>query len=128
MRKNQYEEALFKCEDERFEIDMIIDSNMSTIRILEPLAEEIASLKSLNAANNANQTNGVKNNGTATNNTIVPRFSLQLDKRHLSTIHLNSIARIYGEHGEEILELLRKNPAGKCNINYIYALFLTTDI
>ncbi len=23
MRKNQYEEALFKCEDERFEIDMV---------------------------------------------------------------------------------------------------------
>jgi paired amphipathic helix protein Sin3a len=41
MRKNQYEEALFKCEDERFEIDMIIDSNTNTIRVLEPLCEEI---------------------------------------------------------------------------------------
>eukprot|EP01033_Poteriospumella_lacustris_P019853 gene19853-14445_t len=35
-----------------------------------------------------------------------------LEKRQLSTIHLNAIARIYGDHGEEILELLRKNPAG----------------
>lgn len=49
--------------------------------------------------------------GTNASN-ISPRFSLQLEKRHLSTIHLNSIARIYGEHGEEILELLRRNPAG----------------
>jgi paired amphipathic helix protein Sin3a len=40
-----------------------------------------------------------------------PRFSLQLEKRQLSTIHLNAISRIYGDHGEEILELLRKNPA-----------------
>ena len=42
----------------------------------------------------------------------VPRFSLQLEKRNLSTVHLNAITRIYGEHGAEILELLRKNPAG----------------
>ena len=45
MRKNQFEEALFKCEDDRFEIDMIIDTNMSAIRVLEPIAEEIASLR-----------------------------------------------------------------------------------
>lgn len=44
MRRNQYEEALFKCEDERFEIDMVIDSNTATIRVLEPLAEEIQQL------------------------------------------------------------------------------------
>lgn len=46
MRRNQYEEALFKCEDERYEIDMVIDSNTATIRVLEPLAEEIAQLRS----------------------------------------------------------------------------------
>lgn len=47
MRKNQYEEALFRSEDERFEIDMIIDSNMCTIRLLEPIAEEMSKLKLL---------------------------------------------------------------------------------
>jgi paired amphipathic helix protein Sin3a len=96
MRKNQYEEALFKCEDERFEIDMVIDSNMSTIRVLEPLAEEILSLKQIGGKRDPNG----------------PRYSLQLEKRQLSTIHLNAISRIYGDHGEEILEMLRKNPAG----------------
>lgn len=100
MRKNQYEEALFKCEDERFEIDMVIDSNMSTIRILEPLEQEILQLKNL------------ANKKDSSASSAGPRFSLQLEKRHLSTIHLNAIARIYGDHGEEILELLRKNPAG----------------
>jgi hypothetical protein len=34
MRRNQYEEALFRCEDERFEIDMVIDSNTATIRVI----------------------------------------------------------------------------------------------
>lgn len=31
MRKNQYEEALFKCEDERFEIDMVRDYLLSIV-------------------------------------------------------------------------------------------------
>ena len=26
MRKNQYEEALFRCEDDRFELDMVLES------------------------------------------------------------------------------------------------------
>lgn len=96
MRKNQYEEVLFKCEDERFEIDMIIDSNMCTIKLLEPIAEEIASLRSLENDRNSS----------------VIKFTFQLEKWNMGTIHLNSISRIYGEHGAEILEMLRKNPAG----------------
>jgi paired amphipathic helix protein Sin3a len=139
MRKNQYEEALFKCEDDQFEIDMIIDTNASAIRILEPIAEEINSLRLL--------MDGEKS---------VPRFSFQLEKRYLyihihlcvlpiddhlylyaymyvyiytytyvylhlylfhthrslGTVHLNAVTRLYGDHATEILELLRKNPAG----------------
>lgn len=122
MRKNQYEEALFKVEDERFEIDMVIDSNMCTIRVLEPLAEEILNMKQIETLpRGAATANGGVNGDSAQSSaaalgansaSIAPRFSFQLEKRHLSTIHLNSIARIYGDHGEEILELLRRNPAG----------------
>lgn len=169
MRKNQYEEALFKCEDDRFEIDMIIDSNVATIRILEPIAREIAAMRDLedggslestlsaasalingntdlnpdtvdpvasstNSASNtaSSGTNSVSSNTPAnassgSNNSnnnngphshhekkgmIAPKFSFSLEKRNFSTIHLNSIARIYGEHASEILELLRKNPTG----------------
>jgi len=97
MMKNQHEEELFKCEEDRFEIDMIIDSNYTTIRILEPLAEEIANMRSLEESQESN---------------AGPRFQLQLEKRNISCIHLNSISRLYGEHGAEILELLHKNPAG----------------
>lgn len=95
MRKNQYEEALFKCEDDRFEIDMLIDTNLSTIRMLEPLCEEIQHIKQLEES----ETGG-------------PKFNFQLEKRHLSPIHINCISRIYGEYSGEILELLRKNPVG----------------
>ena len=44
MRKNQYEEALFKCEDDHYEIDMVIDSNFATIHVLEGLSKEIEAL------------------------------------------------------------------------------------
>lgn len=33
-----------------------------------------------------------------------------MDRRVLSPVQLAAITRIYGEHGAEILELLRKNP------------------
>ena len=72
---------------------------MSTIRILEPINEEIQNLRALEEA-------GEQGLGAA------PRFTLQLEKRHLSKIHLNAISRLYGEQGGEILELLKKNPAG----------------
>lgn len=96
---------------------------MSTIRALEPLAEEIANYKQmedgdlLNVANNVNNGTSSNNNGiipvvNTNNGSFTPKFSFQLEKRYLSTIHLNAIARLYGDHGEEILELLRKNPIG----------------
>eukprot|EP00607_Mallomonas_marina_P001776 CAMPEP_0182437202 /NCGR_PEP_ID=MMETSP1167-20130531/84878_1 /TAXON_ID=2988 /ORGANISM="Mallomonas Sp, Strain CCMP3275" /LENGTH=1342 /DNA_ID=CAMNT_0024630025 /DNA_START=60 /DNA_END=4089 /DNA_ORIENTATION=- len=99
MRKNQFEEALFRCEDERFEIDMIIDSNMCAIRVLEPLAEEIKQIRS-----------------SEDSETAIAKFNLQMDKRNLSAIHLFAISRIYGEHGQEILELLKKNPAAAVTV------------
>lgn len=93
MRKNQYEEALFKCEDERFEIDMVIEANASTISILEPLAQEIEVLK--------------KSSGDDDK-----LWNYVVDKGTFRVTHLNAITRIYGEAGSQILELLRKYPAG----------------
>lgn len=40
-RKNIYEENLFKCEDERFELDMVIENNAAAIRVLEPVVEQV---------------------------------------------------------------------------------------
>jgi len=83
MRKNQYEEALFKCEDERYEVDMVIENNAAAIRVLEPLAEEIAALQ-------------------AAEPTV---WQFRLDSRSLGVLHLKAISRIYGDHGAEMLEV-----------------------
>lgn len=44
MRKNQYEEALFRCEDDRFELDMAIECSQSAVRALQDVVNEIATL------------------------------------------------------------------------------------
>ena len=44
MRKNQYEEALFRCEDDRFELDMVIETNASAIRAMRPLAAQLVTV------------------------------------------------------------------------------------
>src|SRR6185312_11603586 len=84
-RKNAYEENLFKVEDERFELDMMIENNAATIRVLEPLVEQ---------CQNMSQEQLKK-----------LRISEQLD-----ILHLRSIARLYGESAYEMIELLKSCP------------------
>lgn len=73
MRKNQYEEALFRCEDDRYELDMAIEQNASAIRAAKPLCEEI-----LKMAPEDKQTYRVPENA-------------------LTPIHYRIIGKIYGE-------------------------------
>ena len=44
MRKNIYEEALFRSEDDRFELDMVIECGASAIRAMAPLVSQLALL------------------------------------------------------------------------------------
>ena len=44
-KKSQYEEILFKCEDDRFELDMVIEQNASTIRRMESVLKRILELR-----------------------------------------------------------------------------------
>uniref|UniRef100_A0A7S4IGZ1 Histone deacetylase interacting domain-containing protein n=1 Tax=Odontella aurita TaxID=265563 RepID=A0A7S4IGZ1_9STRA len=107
MRKNQYEEMLFRTEDERFEIDMVIDSNAATLRRLEPIAEEIEVLSKSEL-----HTPGLDKGISAPKAGLAGKsFQYSLDCRILNTIHKNSISRIYGDSGPEMLSLLSKNPA-----------------
>ena len=105
MRKNQHEDQLFRIEDERFEIDMVIDSNACTLKRLEPIAEEIALLqqKELSSRKSSQGVNG--NKGAAGK-----IYKYSFDKRILNTIHKHCIVRIYGDSGAEMLELMYKNP------------------
>jgi paired amphipathic helix protein Sin3a len=88
-KKNQYEDALFKCEDERFEMDLILEYNLSTIAVLEPIAKRIEKM------------------------TAEEREAFRLDHRLNGTsevIYKKAIKRIYGDKADDIYEYLQKSP------------------
>ncbi|CAH8387248.1 unnamed protein product [Eruca vesicaria subsp. sativa] len=84
MRKNQYEESLFRCEDDRFELDMLLESVNSAIKRVETLLEKI-------------------NNNTISTETPV------CIKEHLSELNLRCIERLYGDYGFDVMDILKKN-------------------
>ena len=100
MRRNMHEEALFKVEDEKFEIDMAIDSNATTMKKLADLLPEINRLKKLS---------------TAKGSEIV----YKIPKDYFNTINKHCIRRIYGsDYGSEILGLVYQNPLQAVEIVY----------
>ncbi|KAK1410142.1 hypothetical protein QVD17_36676 [Tagetes erecta] len=86
MRRNQYEESLFRCEDDRFELDMLLESVSSTIKHAEELQ---------NGFNDCS----VNSEGP-----------IRLED-HFTVLNIRCIERLYGDHGLEVIETLRKNPS-----------------
>jgi paired amphipathic helix protein Sin3a len=80
-KKSVFDEIIFQCEDDRTEVDIVIEQNLSTIQFLEPLAQKIES--------DANA---------------------KFDLDQLRDIHRASISRIYADKANDVLEGLRKNP------------------
>lgn len=84
-RKNEYEENLVLCEELRYEMDIAIAINSSTIAALQKIAKEIE-------ATEPNKLRAFKPTGG------------------LDGIHLSAIQRVYGQKGELILQGLEENP------------------
>ncbi|KAJ6838532.1 paired amphipathic helix protein Sin3-like 4 [Iris pallida] len=83
MRKNQYEESLFRCEDDRFELDMLLESVNATTEKVEELIEKMQ-------------------------NTNKPESPIRIEE-HFSSLNLRCIERLYGDHGLDAMDILRKN-------------------
>lgn len=89
-RKNQYEEYMYRCEDERFELDVVIETNASTIRSLEGVSKKL--------------------------NRMSPE---EINKYHFEDclsgsfhiLHHKALKRIYGDKAPDIIEGLKRNPA-----------------
>lgn len=97
-RKSQFDEILFQCEDDRCELDIVIEQNLSTIRLLQPLADKIKSIVSGGSATTPTEQQS---------ESIAAVFNFDM----LKDIHRASIQRIYGERGGEVLEAFKKSPA-----------------
>jgi len=101
-RRNLYEEAMFRIEDERFEVDMAIERNALAMRKIEPIAEEVQMLRE-----------GEEKDGQP-----IGRLQYRLNPRTLNSIQINSIGRVYGENGDEVIQYLARNPLAVLPIIY----------
>ncbi|KAF4360733.1 hypothetical protein F8388_016520 [Cannabis sativa] len=84
--KNKYEYCLFRCEDDMFELDMLLESVNATTKSVVELLEKI-------------------NNNTLTVKGNRP-FCIE---DHLTAMNLRCIERLYGEHGVDVVGEIRKN-------------------
>ncbi|MEW5314307.1 MAG: hypothetical protein WDW38_005815 [Sanguina aurantia] len=87
MRKNQYEEALFRCEDDRYEFEMCIETNGAAMKRLRAISERLQGMGS------------------------EERSAYRLEDAALGRVHFRAIERLYADQGQNLLELMRKNPA-----------------
>lgn len=88
-RKTQYEEFIYRCEDERFELDVVIETNSATIRVLEGVQKKMSKMT-------PDEVNRYKLDDSLGGTSL--------------TIHQRALRRIYGDKAPDIIEGLKKNP------------------
>uniref|UniRef100_A0A8C5HLH7 Paired amphipathic helix protein Sin3a-like n=1 Tax=Gouania willdenowi TaxID=441366 RepID=A0A8C5HLH7_GOUWI len=89
-KKTLYEEHIYRCEDERFELDVVLEANLATIRALETVQRRISRLSAEEQL----------------------RFKLDNTLGGSSeVIHRKALQRIYGDKANDIIDGLKKNPA-----------------
>ncbi|KAK7891789.1 hypothetical protein WMY93_023752 [Mugilogobius chulae] len=54
-KKTQYEEHIYRCEDERFELDVVLETNLATIRVLETVQRKLSRMSAEEQAKKAIQ-------------------------------------------------------------------------
>ncbi|XP_059085243.1 paired amphipathic helix protein Sin3b-like [Tigriopus californicus] len=88
-RKTQFEEFIYRTEDERFEFDVVLETNRDTIKVLECVLKKMNRMPPEEAA----------------------RYKLDDGLGGSSnTIHQRAIRRIYGDKAADIIEGLKRNP------------------
>ncbi|XP_053721872.1 paired amphipathic helix protein Sin3a-like [Synchiropus splendidus] len=89
-KKTQYEEHIYRCEDERFELDVVLETNLATIRALESVQQRLSRMSAEEQL----------------------RFKLDNTLGGSSeVVHRKAIQRLYGERANDIIDGLKKNPA-----------------
>lgn len=88
-RKTTYEEIIYRCEDERFELDVVIETNSSTIRVLEGVSKKMSRMSQEELA----------------------KFRLDDCLGGTSpTIHQRALRRVYGDKVHDIIQGLKNYP------------------
>ena len=84
-------EIIIRCEDERFELDIVIEANSNTIKVLEGVNKKMQKMQK------DDDRNKFKLDDTLGGSS--------------SVIHRRAIHRIYGDKAADIIDGLKKSPA-----------------
>nr|CAG8500348.1 9542_t:CDS:10 [Entrophospora candida] len=88
-KKNQYEEALHKCEEERYEYDMFVEANQHTIALLSPIDRQISRMSAEEKS----------------------KFKLEPGLGGKSRIYQKVIKKVYDhDKGLDVIDALHNNP------------------
>lgn len=89
-KKNAYEEAIFRCEDERFELDVVLEVNLCAIRQLERVMKEIEALPGDQQK----------------------EFRLNTKNMHgpSEVLYRKAISRLYGDKSEDVFQAMKRDP------------------
>ena len=103
-RKTTYEEFIYRCEDERFELDVVLETNSATIRVLEGVQKKMSKMSP----------------------DELSRFKLDDYLGGTSqTIHQRAIRRIYADKANDVIEGLMKNP--NCSVPVVLRRLKTKE-
>ncbi|KAH7445038.1 hypothetical protein KP509_02G103500 [Ceratopteris richardii] len=86
-RRDRHEENLFRCEDDQYELDVLLESTAGTARRMESLLEKLQETRARQDS------------------------QLHVDD-YLSAINIRCIERIYGDDGLDVVDHLRKDALG----------------
>jgi paired amphipathic helix protein Sin3a len=89
-KKNQYEELIFRVEDERFELDVVLETNMAAIRVLENVMNKISHM-STEELSKFRLTNSLGGSS--------------------EVIYIKAIQRIYLDKAKDFIDGMRRNPS-----------------
>ena len=106
LRKNQYEECIFRAEDERFELDTTIETNQCTLTYLSTISLEIDRFSE-------QEKRRYKLPVPPSMQVLITAPSPHRYKlpQQLSAMHCKSIRRLYGAQGAQVIEMMHKCPA-----------------
>lgn len=106
-KKDKHEQDLFQLEDQRYELDMIIDANSTCVAVLESITTTFYQ----NDRSTASKTRICHEKQVdCSRHSSNYAINANVDAAALSNPHLNAISAVYGKHSGELIELINNNP------------------
>jgi len=107
-KKDKCEQELFQLEDQRYELDMIIDANSACVAVLESITTTF--YRNSCSAPSKTRICHEQQVDCSSRHSSNDAINANVDAATLSNLPLNAISAVYGKHSGELIELINNNP------------------